>query len=186
MDVIGLKGPRIRLVPVDKERHLDNFVRWFNDPEVTRYIKRVLPLSRSQEEEWLDQIASSDKEILWAIHDENDHHIGSTGLHRIDWQNRKVSSGTLIGEKSAWGKGYGTEVMRTRTRYAFEQLGLHRIESEAFAENLASQRCLEKVGYKREGVARKKFFREGRWHDCILYAILDEDYFAAVDKSAAL
>jgi len=53
------------------------------------------------------------------------------------------------------------------------------IESECFAENVASVRCLEKAGYKREGVARKKLWRHGRWHDVILWAILDEDYFGS-------
>jgi hypothetical protein len=38
MDVIGIPGERIRLVPIGKEKHLDNFVRWFNDPEVIRYV----------------------------------------------------------------------------------------------------------------------------------------------------
>jgi aminoglycoside 6'-N-acetyltransferase len=69
--------------------------------------------------------------------------------------------------------------MRVRTRWAFEELGLHRIESECFAENVASARCLEKAGYRRFGTARKRHWRGGRWHDAILWEILDEDYFGS-------
>lgn len=68
--------------------------------------------------------------------------------------------------------------MRVRTRFAFETLGLHRLESEARIDNIASQRALERAGYKREGVARKKLLWGGQWHDCVRYGILDEDYFA--------
>ncbi len=178
MDVIGLAGPRIRLVPQDKEQHLENYLQWMNDPEVTRYLIRNLPLTRVEEERWLERVAEDETQLVWAIHDEDGRHIGSTSLHNINWRERIAVSGTMIGDKSAWGKGYGTEVMQVRTRYAFEQLGLHRIESESFVENVASARCLEKVGYKREGLARKKYWRHGRWHDVILWAILDEDYFA--------
>jgi RimJ/RimL family protein N-acetyltransferase len=112
--------------------------------------------------------------------DDQNHHIGFTGIHGIDWRLRLATTGTVIGEKSAWGKGYGTDVMRIRTKFAFEILNLHRLQSEARIDNIASQRALEKVGYKREGTARKKLYYGGRWYDTILYAILDEDYFARV------
>jgi RimJ/RimL family protein N-acetyltransferase len=177
MDVIGIAGPRIRLVPLDKERHLENYLRWLNDPEVTRYLTLNWPLTRLAEERWFERAAEDETHLVWAIHDENGRHIGSTGLHRINWRERLAASGIVIGEKDAWGQGYGTEVMQVRTKFAFEQIGLHRIESECFAENQASAHCLEKAGYRREGLARKKFWRQGRWHDAILWAILDEDYF---------
>lgn len=176
MDVIGVVGPRIRLLPLDKERHLENYLRWMNDPEVTRYLARNWPLTRLEEERWFERVAEDETNLVWAIHDEDDRHIGGTGLHSINWKERSTISGIVIGEKGAWGQGYGTEVMQVRTKYAFEQLGLHRIASECFAENKASARCLEKAGYKREGLARKKYWRHGRWHDVILWSILDEDY----------
>lgn len=84
----------------------------------------------------------------------------------------------IVGDKEAWGHGYASDAMRVRTKFAFEALNLHRVESEAVAENEASQRALEKAGYKREGVFRKRAWSEGQWHDTIRYAILDEDYFA--------
>jgi len=184
VDITGLQGERIRLVPVDKELHLGDFVRWLNDPEVTRYVSHVLPISRLQEEKWFERLSESKEDIVWAILDETGRHIGVTGIHRINWKERDGLTGTLIGEKEAWGKGYGTDVMQTRTRYAFEQLGLHRLESECFLDNVASARCLEKVGYKRVGIAHKKRWRDGRWHDCILWELLDEDILAAARRRA--
>ena len=58
-----------------------------------------------------------------------------------------------------------------RTRFAFEQLGLHRVEGHTF--NPAMRRVYEKCGYTFEGVQRSKFWRDGRWHDVALYAILE-------------
>src|SRR5439155_26854477 len=104
-------------------------------------------------------------------------HIGFTGIHRINWKLRMGGTGTVIGEKSAWRKGFGSDAMRVRTKFAFETLGLHRLESEARIDNVGSQRALEKSGYRREGVARKKMFWGGQWYDAVLYGMLDEDYF---------
>jgi RimJ/RimL family protein N-acetyltransferase len=178
-EIVGIAGDRVRLLPLEKDRHLANYVRWFNDPEVTRYLNRVTPLSRLEEEAFFEAAAKAKDMIVWAIHDETDRHIGGTGLHAIDWQGRSAVSGTVIGDRSVWGHGYGSEVMALRTKWAFEELGLHRIESECFADNIASARCLEKAGYRQIGVARQRRWRQGRWHDCILWEILDADYFGA-------
>lgn len=180
MDIVGLRGDKAGLVPVDKRVHMENALRWMNDPEVTQYLLLVMGVTPGMEEQWMDRVQKRDTEYVWAIVDDQNRHIGFTGIHGIDWRLRLATTGTVIGEKSAWGKGYGTDVMRIRTKFAFEILNLHRLQSESRIDNIASQRALEKVGYKREGTARKKLYYGGRWYDTILYAILDEDYFARV------
>ena len=47
-----------------------------------------------------------------------------------------------------------------------------------YAENTASRRCLEKNGYKLIGTARRRMWRNGAWHDLLLFDILEEDWFA--------
>ncbi len=178
MDIVGIRGDRVRLVPLDRELHFENCLRWINDPEVTRWLTHDGPMTRAAEEAWFERVTLSRDDIVWAVLDENGRHIGTTAVIGIDRTNRSASTGILLGEKDAWGKGYGAEVMRVRTRWVFENLGLHRLQSECFAENLASARCLEKAGYRRIGVARKTLWRGGCWHDTILFEILDEDYFA--------
>jgi RimJ/RimL family protein N-acetyltransferase len=178
MEIVGLQGEQVRLVPVDRAHHFDNALRWMNDPEVTRFLMLTTGVTPGMEAEWFERVQKRDTDFVWAIHDDRGRHIGFTGLHRIDWRNRKATSGIVIGDKEAWGRGYATDAMRVRTRFAFEVLNLHRVESEAYADNEASQRALERVGYTREGVFRKRAWADGRWHDTIAYAILDEDYFA--------
>ena len=86
----------------------------------------------------------------------------------------------MIGERRAWGRGFATDAVRVRTRFAFEQLGLHRIEGHTIHD--AMRRVYEKCGYQHEGVARQKIWREGRWFDAALFAILDADYFAGREE----
>jgi RimJ/RimL family protein N-acetyltransferase len=182
MDIVGLKGERVRLVPSERSLHLENALRWFNDPEVTARLELFTGITRRQEEAFFDRIeAQRDTDLHWAIVAEPGDHIGFTALHQINWRTRSALGGLVIGEKKAWGRGYATDAVRVRTRFAFEQLGLHRIEGQTI--NPAMRRVYEKCGYRPEGVARQKIWRDGHWHDMDLFAILDGDYFATVSPA---
>jgi RimJ/RimL family protein N-acetyltransferase len=70
----------------------------------------------------------------------------------------------LIGDREYWGKGYGTDAMRLLLRYAFDELGLHRITLKTFSFNLRAIRSYEKVGFRWEGRTRGALNRLGqRW-----------------------
>ncbi len=173
---IGLRGARVRLVPPDRALHLENALRWINDTEVTSAIKLNLGATRRQEEAWFDRIeARQDSEFVWAILDEASRHIGFIALRGIDWRQRCAGGGLLIGERDAWGRGYATDAVRTRTNFAFETLNLHRVEGHT--TNPAMRKVYEKCGYQYEGMLRQKTWRAGRWEDAAVYAILDVDYF---------
>ena len=179
MTLVGLKGERIRLVPPDRTLHLENALVWLNDPDITATLKYSLGVTRRQEELFFEKIETQrDSDYTWAILDEQERHIGFIGLHAINWRNRWATGGLVIGERSAWGRGYASDSVRLRTRFAFGQLGLHRIEGHTM--NPAMKRVYEKCGYRHEGTARKLRWRHGRWLDAELYAILEEDYFLAL------
>jgi RimJ/RimL family protein N-acetyltransferase len=174
--IIGWRGKRVCLVPPDRNIHLENALVWMNDPEITATIKLNLGVSRKQEEAFFDRIEMcNDDDFTWAIHDESDRHIGFIGLHRINWRNRAASGGLFVGDRSTWGRGYATEAVAVRSRFAFAQLGLHRINGHTF--NPAMKRVYEKSGYKHEGTAREMFWRDGRWHDVEVYGILESDWY---------
>jgi RimJ/RimL family protein N-acetyltransferase len=175
MSIKGLQGERVRLVPPERERHLENALRWLNDPEITATLKHNLGVTRRDEEAFFAQIESrqSGKEYVWAIHDAEDLHVGFIGLHGVDWRHRSGVGGVFLGEQESWGKGFATDAVRVRTRYAFETLGLHRVSGHTM--NPAMKRVYEKCGYHYEGRARDAFWRNGRWQDAELFAVLSND-----------
>ena len=178
MELVGLRGDRVRLVPPDRLLHLENALRWLNDPDVTATLEFNHGVSRGEEEAFFDRIETArETDLVWAVLDEARRHIGFVGLHAIAWRRRCASGGLFLGERDAWGQGYATDAVRVRTRFAFDQLGLHRVEGHTF--NPAMRRVYEKCGYRCEGVQRSKFWRDGRWHDVALYAILEDDIRAA-------
>jgi len=93
--------------------------------------------------------------------------IGRCGFINVDWKNRLAELAILIGEKSARGKGFGADAVETLCRFGFEEMGLHKITARVFAFNTAAIRCYLKCGFEQEGLLKKEYFREGKFHDVI-------------------
>src|SRR5438067_5277916 len=86
------------------------------------------------------------------------------------------TTGIVIGEKASWRKGYATEAMKLRTRYAFRELNRHKLMTEVDTENEASRKALERNGYRGVGIRREQTFREGKWHDRWVGEVLRADW----------
>jgi RimJ/RimL family protein N-acetyltransferase len=178
MSIVGLRGELTRLVPPDRALHFENAYAWINDPGVSGTLKVNIGATRGEEVAFFDRIEGPrTTDWTWAIHDSDDRHVGFIGLHAINWRHRWAIGGIVIGARDCWGRGIATDAVRVRTRFAFDQLGLHRIEGHT--TNPAMRRVYEKCGYRHEGTYRSKFYRDGRWHDAEAYALLAE---AAVSK----
>jgi RimJ/RimL family protein N-acetyltransferase len=169
-----LKGEKVTLRP-GRESDAELFVRWFADMQVTRMLGRRMAVALYQEQEFLKRIGESKDDVWWMI-DAEGKPIGATGIHGINWIDANATTGIVIGEKDCWGKGYATEAMALRTRYAFRELNLHKLMTEVNAENVASRKALERNGYRTAGTRREQEFREGTWHDRWLGEVLREDW----------
>ncbi len=70
------------------------------------------------------------------------------------------------------GQGYGTEAQRLLAAYLFATYPIERVEAETDVTNRAEQQALERAGFTREGVLRRAQWRNGSWHDLLLYSKL--------------
>ncbi len=169
----GWEGEKVRLVPLDKAKHLDNALAWVNDPEVTAWtLVGDWPLTRLAEEDFFDHaLRETEKELHFAVETLAGEHIGFTGLHRIDWKNGVATTGILLGRRDLWGQGYGSDAARLRARHAFEVLGLRMLLSEVMADNAGSLRMLVKVGYREVGRIPRRLWKRGAYRDVVLLAL---------------
>ena len=175
----GWEGALVRLVPLDPERHLDNAVRWLNDGVVTRYLKvGDFPITRLAEREWMERrCKAGDSDVTFAVETLLEgRHLGFSGLHRISWRDGTAVTGTLLGEPGEWGKGYGVDAARVRTRYAFEVLGLRLLVSTVLAGNDRSLGMLKRVGYRESGRLPRHRWKRGEFVDEILLALDRESW----------
>ena len=169
----GWEGEKVRLVPLDKGKHLANAVAWMNDPEVTAWtLIGDTPITRLAEEEFFDRKMHGDAaDVTFAVETLAGEHIGFTALDRVDWRNGVAVTGSVIGRRDLWRQGLGTDIARTRARYAFEVLGLRMLLSEALADNEASIRMLKRCGYVEVGRVPRRYFKRGAYRDAILFAL---------------
>lgn len=82
--------------------------------------------------------------------------------------------GYWVGAKYAR-QGYMTAAVRAIVPFVFESLELHRLEAACLPTNTASMRLLDRIGFEREGLARRYLRINGEWRDHVLYALLDTD-----------
>lgn len=80
--------------------------------------------------------------------------------------------------KGERGKGYGTEAIQMMVDYIFLHKDTVRVQAETHPDNVASQRVLEKAGFRFEGRIRKSFFSRGVYRDTAMYSILREEWKA--------
>jgi len=92
---------------------------------------------------------------------------GCIGFESID--KHKAELGFWLGEEY-WGQGIMTQAIRLFTRYGMDRFGLRRVYAYVFPFNRASMKVLEKAGYKKEGVLRKDFEKNGKFSDFHIYA----------------
>ena len=98
--------------------------------------------------------------------------IGDLWVYLIE--NDRMASVAIRLAPACQGRGYGTEALSTMTRFCFERTELRRLWTEVDARNIASQRMLEKCGYRREGLIRQGKM-VNTWCDYYIYGILSTD-----------
>ena len=104
------------------------------------------PPSLEMEKEFLDGVARDPNAVWWAVEHEG-RLVGGTGIVRIDWKHGHGTTGTVLADKSVWGKGLGRELMQLRAEYAFTQTPLRALRSGYLEGNVASARAQKSAGY---------------------------------------
>lgn len=171
-------GDRLYLRPVELADR-DRYLQWINDPEVNRFLLRSFPVDEVAEDKWLRGVGEREDQAIFAVVlKDGNRHIGGCGLHHIGLPARRAELGILIGEIDCWNQGYGGEAIGLLLDYAFDRLGLHRVELNVYAYNRRGIRCYERSGFRFEGALREARFLDGQFHDILLYGILEHEYRA--------
>ncbi len=171
-------GERVRLRRIERD-DLPRFVQWLNDPEVRQHLAAFYPMSRVHEEAWFEDTLELEPALqpfaidvraadAWI-------HVGGIGFHAVDWRSRWAEAGIVIGDKSLWGAGYGSDALRTLVAWAFRGLNLNRVWLRVYEDNARGIRCYEKVGFRHEGRLRQDRYHDGRYQDTLVMGLLRED-----------
>lgn len=160
--------------------NLAKFQRWYADPEVARLTRyQDGPMRPDEIERFFTARVIGPDAFTMAIHvRDTDWLIGSCAFSQLDGDNGSALYHITIGERDAWGHGYGTEATELMLEHAFTRLGLHRVALSVFAFNERAIRSYQRNGFAVEGRAREAIWRGGRFWDEISMSILEQEWRA--------
>lgn len=146
-----------------------------SDREAMRLTGTHASFSRADVDAHCALVAADDDRWDYAIVAEGQM-IGEVVLNELDRHNRCANIRIVIWSSQARGRGLGTAAMTLLTRFAFAEIGLHRVELGVYAFNPRAIRCYEKVGFVHEGTRRAALLWEGEWIDQHIMAMLAGEY----------
>jgi [ribosomal protein S5]-alanine N-acetyltransferase len=148
------------------------------DPEVTRFLPYATWESIADGERWLGRmttLVASGTAHQWVVVRELDHKvIGSVLLFKYDETSKRIELGYVLAH-SAWGQGFMQEAVSAACQYAFDTMGIRRIEAEVNPDNHASCSFMLRLGFRLEGLLRQRWFAKGQAYDTHMYGLLAED-----------
>ena len=169
--------PRLTMRLIEKSDLPDLFAVNGNE-EVIRYTPHPAWKTPADGEAWFERVmknrASGEAIQFVIVLRETGRVIGIMVIFKFEEPTGQAEIGYSIA-KEFWGKGLVTEALKAFVDFAFEKMGLKRLEGLLDPRNEASAKVLLKVGFKHEGHQRRNFHAKGETSDTGLYGLLRED-----------
>ena len=164
-----LEGKNVKLRIQEKE-DLSLIAEWINDPEFMGEYDIIQQVSKTELEK---RVTSAPPELKSFLIEKKD----GTKIGAIACCPRgeifEINYGLISGERN---KGYCTEAVKIIVDYVFLSKDTVRVQARTDVRNEASQKVLEKTGFKKEGLIRKAAFIRGDWRDLFIYSILRDEW----------
>jgi RimJ/RimL family protein N-acetyltransferase len=155
----------------------ESLVKYANNYNISKLLRDQFPFpyTKTVAETWLIHACNQEIETNFVIANEKEL-IGAIGINLQDDVNRfSAEIGYWLGEPF-WGNGITTEALKIFTEFAFKNFSLNRIYANVFEGNDVSERVLVKAGYRKEATLTKAVFKEAKFLDQYIYAVLKEEF----------
>jgi RimJ/RimL family protein N-acetyltransferase len=153
--------------------------QWITDEEVTYFMfTGQRPLTLAQVAQNLEtDVTSTANTVFMVVERASGRTIGIAGLYDLHPTVLKAEFRVLLGDKTSWNKGYGTEVTELLTFYGFDRLNLNKVWLGVVAENAGAHRAYVRAGFRDEGRLRDELYRNSRYYDAIRMSVVRAEYY---------
>lgn len=173
-----LETLRLRLRPMVME-DAEAMHAFKSDPAATRLFAQDPQTDIEKTHSWIRTGLEGQRDgtsVTWAITlRESGTVIGECCLWNIDRDSKHAELGYEL-LRSYWGRGMMNEALQAVLGHGFSTMDLNRIEANPLGINLASQKVLVRLGFKKEGVLRRRHLHEGEWHDEMWFGLLRSEW----------
>ena len=173
----NIKTARLTLRPLEEADVGPPYVSWLNDPEVSRFLEsRFRRHDLASTREFVAAAAADPACVLFGMFfGPERRHIGNIKLSCISDKHHRATIGLMVGDKSLWGRGLATESIEAVTRFAFDELGLKKLDAGGYASNEASRRAFLKAGWREEACLRSHVLGDGGRENQWLVGVIPDD-----------
>jgi len=170
----NMRGELVKLRAIEPS-DAEALWRWVGDPEVVRWMDEGYLQSLAGFRKRLEDFPRNGfSDLMFGVEALSDGVlIGAVRLRGAEPETGCAELDIYLGEKEYWGRGYGTDTMRTICRYGFEKMRLHKISLDVVTENQSAHHIYGKVGFVDEGRLREVFRRDGKWYDMYRMGLLE-------------
>jgi ribosomal-protein-alanine N-acetyltransferase len=151
---------------------LESLVRYANNPNIAKFLTDAFPHPYTIENgKAFIEFANKDNPIhIFAI-EINGQAAGAIGIHpQYDIHRKNAELGYWLAEPF-WGHGIITKAVIEMVAFAFKSYDINRVFARPYGTNKASQRVLEKAGFKLEAKIDKCLYKNGEFIDELIYAV---------------
>jgi [ribosomal protein S5]-alanine N-acetyltransferase len=175
-----LRAPRLILRTLS-EADVADVLAVFSDPLVLRYWDGPLMTTQQDAMQYIERIHYGFRRrqlMQWGIADvKTDAVIGTCTITHLSITHERAEIGFAL-KQARWGQGLGLEAVSAAIDFAFQELGLHRIEADVDPRNERSLRLLDRLGFRREGHLRERYYMNGERQDAVMMAMLSAEWHA--------
>lgn len=162
-----------------QEIDLEDFSRYYSNPEVNKFILCEIPGSEEEMRRELyfwRNVFYRDDGIYFAIADkETNRMIGSIGLSGYNRYHNRIEISYDLAEEF-WRRGITTRAIKFIVKYGFEKIGANRIEAFVSTKNIPSEHLLLKCGFEKEGILRQHRYHKGSYVDVYSFSVVRSNW----------
>jgi len=171
---MSIEGATIFLRPIAEEDATEAYVSWMNDPEVVKYTESTsCDHTVDSLREYIRHRQECPDTYFFAIIRKNDNrHVGNIKLGPVNRRHGLADVGIIVGDRTCWGQGIGSDAIQTLCDWAFAELSLVKITAGVLDVNKGSFKAFRKAGFSVEAVLhRHAKGSDGSRHDAWLMAL---------------
>ncbi len=145
---------------------------WDIDPEVQAHMPepKNTPQDISEQYTYIEECEQDPEGYYFSIETNSGVTIGTVSLFEINLHHKTAELGIVIGDKTYWGKGVATEVVKALVNYASQNLSIQYISAEIESGNSGMQKVLENSGFVSDGVFKGARVKDGKRTDVVHFS----------------
>ncbi len=169
---------KIFLRPLLEDDVNENYLSWFKDPEVTKFLEvDGNSLTKQLVIDHLEKGKINKSYYIYAIClSENNKHIGNVKLGPINYKHNTSNFVIIIGDKRYWGQGIAAKAVKKTSEIAFNELNIRKITAGMYSENKGSIQALINAGFFIEATLKDQFVLNGEYQDNIIVSCFNPKF----------